>query len=112
MPPMRIQRRGDAVKKLVGYFGVALILLVFVCGFRAYFVKSFDAQILTYFDGFGRQLMDAPIVARYLFGQERLWAGWLWFVGDIVWFFGGIFLGFNLRAMAFPGMTKNQDEAE
>jgi hypothetical protein len=33
---------------------------------------------------------------RLFFGQERAWAGWFWFVADIVWFWGGLGLGFVL----------------
>ena len=78
------------------YFGGAIILSVFAAGFVAYFITSFDSVTHTWLDGFGRPLTESPWFMRFIFGQDRLWAGWGWFLADMVIFWGGIALGFGL----------------
>ena len=75
------------------YIGGAICITVVVAAFLGYFVSDTSGH-----DGLGRQLYPAPLLMRIFFGQERYWAGWLWFVGDLLWFWGGLGLGFYLMA--------------
>lgn len=84
------------MRKLGSIVGGLILVSIFVCGFIAYFVTSFDADTRQWFDGFGRPLSQSPWFMRVIFGQERLWAGWLWFMADMTIFWGGIAVGFSL----------------
>ena len=41
------------MKKVIGFLGVAIIITVFIVGFVAYFVFSFDPSMGVTFDGLG-----------------------------------------------------------
>ena len=76
-------------------FGKALITIavvlaigILLCGVLAYFVTNAENGIII--DGLGRKLSLSPFFVRFFLGQERLWAGWFWFIADIIWFFGGL----------------------
>jgi hypothetical protein len=73
------------------FLGALLCLVVFGAALLGYFVTDGNGH-----DGLGRSLSSAPFFMRLFFGQERAWAGWFWFVADIVWFWGGLGLGFVL----------------
>lgn len=60
----------------------------------AYVVTSGGSGATT--DGLGRSLSEAPMLMRIMFGQERMWAGWGWFVGDMIIFWGSIGLAVNI----------------
>lgn len=89
------------MRKSNGYLGGAIIFTVFVAGFVAYFVTSVDPATHFMYDGFGRPLFESPLLVRFIFGQERLWAGWGWFIGDMAIFWGGIGIGFSLVNYGF-----------
>lgn len=89
------------MRKTLGWLGVAIIGGTFVAGFIAYFVFRIDPQMKIMLDGFGRPLSESPLLMRLIFGQERLWAGWLWFLGDMIIFWGGIGVGFSLAGWGF-----------
>lgn len=89
------------MKKVIGYIGVALFVVVFIAGFLGYFITSVDPQSRTMYDGLGRPLSESPFFIRLVFGQERLWAGWGWFIVDLVIFWGGVGLGFSLAKYGF-----------
>ena len=76
------------LKKLITTFLIVCVIAVFVCGFLAYFVTSHNDAGLC--DGLGRHLSEAPILARIFFGQDRMWAGWGWFIGDMAIFWGSL----------------------
>jgi hypothetical protein len=96
------------MKKLLGYVGGTIIFGVFVAGFIAYFVTSFNAETHTWLDGFGRPLSESPWFIRFMFGQDRLWAGWDWFLADMVIFWGGVAVGFGLVSYGFKNeMTRD-----
>ena len=46
-------------------------------------------------DGYGRPLPESPFVMRLFFGQERLWAGWFWFAGDMAIFWSSLVLAYD-----------------
>ena len=76
------------IRKIITILLTVWIIAVFACGFLAYFVTSHnDAGIC---DGLGRHLSEAPILARIFFGQDRMWAGWGWFIGDMAIFWGSL----------------------
>lgn len=84
------------MRKAIGWLEIAIIACVFITGFIAYFVFSFDPRTKITFDGFGCQLYESLWFMRLIFGQNRLRAGWVWFIGDIIIFWGGIEFGISL----------------
>jgi hypothetical protein len=89
------------MRKLFGYLGVAIIICEIIAAVIAYFVVSVDPHTGMTFDGFGRQLSESPILMRLIFGQDRLWPGWKWFVLDLIIFWGGIVSGINVAKFGF-----------
>ena len=89
------------MRKAIGWVGVAFILCAIIAGFIAYFVFSFDPQTKVTFDGFGRQLSESPWFLRLILGQDRLWAGWIWFIADIIIFWSVIGIGISLSKWGF-----------
>jgi hypothetical protein len=84
------------MRKLSTYLGGTVLAFVLICGFLAYFVTSFNQETEQWLDGFGRPLYASPWFMRVMFGQDRLWTGWPWFLGDMVIFWGGIVIGYAL----------------
>ncbi len=78
------------ISKLLYGVVIAEVVIGLVLGFLAYFVRSFDRVTGVVIDGLGRQLELAPFVARFVFGTDSLWAGWGYFVLDMVVFWGGV----------------------
>lgn len=89
------------MRKLIGCLGVATIISVFIAGFIAYFVFSFDPRTGMTYDGFGRELSESPWFMRLIFDKDRSWAGWKWFILDLVIFWSGIIIGVNLAKFGF-----------
>ena len=52
-------------------------------------------------DGYGRPLPESPFVMRLFFGQERLWAGWFWFAGDMAIFWSSLVLAYHLLKLGW-----------
>jgi hypothetical protein len=77
--------------RILNVFGGILCLIVLCAAFLGYFVTDTQG-----YDGLGRPLSSAPIFMRIMFGQERAWAGWFWFVADLFWFWGGLAIGLVL----------------
>jgi hypothetical protein len=89
------------MRKLIGYLGGGIIVAVLIAGFVAYFIRSVEPSTKIIYDGFGRQLSESPWFIRLIFGQDRLWVGWGWFIGDMFIFWGGILIGVSLAKFAF-----------
>jgi hypothetical protein len=53
------------------------------------------------YDGVGRELSKSPWITRLIFDEDRLWAGWKWFIADLIIFWGGIIAGINLVKFGF-----------
>jgi len=68
-------------------------IILFISGFLAYFVRSYDAQTGIYYDGLGRGLELVPTFARIFLTPESLWAGWGYFILDAIIFWGSIGIG-------------------
>lgn len=96
------------MRKIIGSIGIVLIIAVFIAGFVAYFVYKTDPTTNIMYDGFGRRLSESPFLMRLILGQDRLWAGWLWFVGDMVVFWGGIIVGSGLASWGFKESSQNE----
>lgn len=80
--------------RLTATLGVAWFVTLLVLGFLAYFVtKPCDAGMC---DGLGRPLSIAPFLVRLMLGQDRLWTGWIWFIGDIVAVMGSAMIAANI----------------
>lgn len=65
--------RAISIRKLVGWFGVTMIGVVFVGGFLAYLVSSFDSQTKATFDGVGRPLSAGRAVVWESVASGRIW---------------------------------------
>jgi hypothetical protein len=76
------------LRKVLTPVAVIWIIALLIAGFLAYFVTSAGPHGLA--DGFGRPLTEAPLLMRLIFGQERLWAGFGWFFGDMLILWGSI----------------------
>jgi len=80
------------LNKLRAFLGVGICIAVLVAAFLAFFTTGQST------DGLGRPLVQSPVIMRFLFGQDRLWAGLGWFLADLIWFWGGLALGVALLA--------------
>ena len=78
------------LRKVGGYLAAVWYFALLVVGCIAYFVTKPTEHGFT--DGLGRQLSEAPFIMRFVFGQERLWAGWSWFFVDMGIFWGSLAL--------------------
>jgi len=78
------------IKKFAKILGFILGASVFLATCNAYFVTKFDPVNKMSYDGFGRLLTESPFFVRIIFGQERFWAGWSWFIADLIIFWGGV----------------------
>jgi hypothetical protein len=87
--------------RILFFLGVAVIMAELVYAFFAYFVTS-QAADGTVVDGLGRKLVPTPALIQYFFGQDRMWAGWQWFIGEMVVFGGVLILLGALAKKAFP----------
>jgi hypothetical protein len=106
--PAAATKLETTMRKIIGVIGGALMIAMFFAGLVAYFVYRTDPATNIMYDGFGRPLSEAPFLMRLVFGQERLWAGWLWFVGDMVIFWGGFFVGCGLASWGFKESDPGQ----
>ena len=89
------------MRKIVGGIGAGIMVAVSIAAFMAYFVYDMNPTNNVIHDGFGRPLSECPFLIRLIFEEDRLWAGWLWFVGDMVIFWGGLLIGFTLANWGF-----------
>src|ERR1700754_4595104 len=98
------------MRRLVGGIGVGLMTVVFLAGVLAYFFFSRDQKTGITYDGLGRRLSESPLFMQWVFGEDRLWAGWLWFVADMVIFWSGILIGIGMTNWASrePGHVSPQ----
>ncbi len=79
------------------YAGAVVVgVSVFVAGFLAYFIFKYDPTTQQTFDGLGRTLGPSPLFMRFIFDEDRLWAGWTWWTVDMIWFWGGIGVAYLL----------------
>ncbi len=98
------------MKKIVSYIAnfIAIVMGIsaFVLGFMAYFVKSINNTSGIFYDGFGRQLYEAPTLLQIILPIEPMWAGFVWFILDLIVFFGLLVSAYYL----FGVMDENHDE--
>ena len=90
-----------ALKKSAKILGFLIGASVFLGTCNAYFVTKFNPANKAFYDGFGRPLTTSPFFMRIVFGQERLWAGWSWFLMDLIIFWGGIAIAWYLVDFGF-----------
>lgn len=77
----------------------AIAISVFIAAIKAYFLRRFDIESKTVYDGLGRELSEPPIWAKLFITSENSWAGIGWHALDIVWFFGGLALAVVLYGL-------------
>lgn len=75
------------MKKLKKLITAVYFISLLVGGFLAYFVTSFDNNVLK--DGLGRALYDSPGIIKFFHFQNQ-WPGLHWWLFDMVYFWGGI----------------------
>lgn len=85
------------MRKIVGYFGIAIILVLIVLGINAYFITSFTGGQLV--DGFGRALYPGPPIMRLLGDPD--WPGLRWFIIDMIIFWPSIILAIYMIVFGF-----------
>ncbi len=78
------------IAKLANFICIAWFIALLIAGFMAYMMTTSNPHTDVTCDGLGRELTLSPWVMRLMFGQERLWAGWGWFIGDMVIFWGSL----------------------
>lgn len=92
--------------------GVAVGLSVLAAATMAYFVSSVDPATGAAYDGLGRILSRPPLWAQMLVTEENRWAGLLWHIADVVWFFGGIWLSYLFFDWGRGVKIKKEDTLE
>jgi hypothetical protein len=95
------------MRRIVGFIGAVIVIAVLIAGFMAYFVTNTDPVTNVMYDGLGRPLSASPFFVRFIFGQDRLWAGWLWLIGDMVIFWSGLLAGSSLASWGFQESKTN-----
>ncbi len=83
------------LKRFLGPFAVIWFISLFVAGFLAHLVTKVGADGPT--DGLGRSLSLAPTVLRIIVGEDKMWAGWGWFLADMTIFWGSIGITARIR---------------
>ena len=78
------------LRKIVVPVAVIWFAALLIAGFLAYFVTFKGVNGAT--DGLGRSLSETPAAVRFIFGQERMWAGWIWFLVDMLIFWGSVLM--------------------
>lgn len=86
------------MRKILIPMAAGIALGVIITGLLAYFIVAKDST--SWVDGLGRSLVPAPWPARLIFGASKEWAGWSWFLVDLLWFWGGIWVAFTLGSLA------------
>lgn len=68
-----------------------IAISVIVAALLAFFIVSIDTQLGIIEDGLGRTLTEPPFLASF-FVFSNWWPGFLWWILDKIWFFGGLYL--------------------
>lgn len=84
-----------ALRKILVLVATIWFIALLIAFLMAYFVTTGGSGGST--DGLGRSLSEAPMLMRIVFGQERMWAGWGWFAGDMIIFWGSIGVAVNIE---------------
>ena len=100
------------MRKLVGVLGGIIVAVALICGFLAYFVYDTDAQTNIMYDGLGRELSASPFFIRWVFDADRLWAGWFWFIADVVVFWTGVVGGGAIAVWGFERAAESNGSAK
>jgi len=77
------------------------LVVVLILAFLAYSVRGTDSG--TWTDGLGRPLSDTPLFMRLFTGGSTEWAGWGWYLFDMVFFWGSV-------GTAMTVLSKSSDE--
>jgi TM2 domain-containing membrane protein YozV len=77
-----------AIGKIMYGLGFLIGVALFIIGFLAYFITSSRNGVII--DGLGRPLSESPLLIRIIFGQDRLWAGFGWFILELLIFWCGV----------------------
>jgi hypothetical protein len=78
------------MRKSVNIFLLIGWIVIIIIGFLAYYVTKHDPISNTISDGLGREVTNAPFLARLLLLGSDRWAGLFWFFADYVIFWGWV----------------------
>jgi len=90
---MNFRNSKATLRTFLGWFAAVWFIGLFIAAFLAYFVTSAGPNPT---DGLGRPLTEAPVLMRIVFGQDRMWAGLSWFLGEMVIFWGCVVLAMKI----------------
>ncbi|MEX0661526.1 MAG: hypothetical protein WEA58_08860 [Balneolaceae bacterium] len=82
-------------KQILNILSAIIILSIIIAAFMAYFMVTVNTNTGVTYDGLGRTLTEPPFWASFVVYEDR-WPGFLWWILDKVWFFGGFYLAFLL----------------
>ena len=104
----KIVKGGLPVNRLSKIIGCLLFVIAIGYGYVAYFVSSFNPATGISYDGLGRTTTEAAGLIQSIFGKGKLWAGWPWFLLDMVIILGA--LGTALYLFLKPAKGQTGDE--
>lgn len=96
------------MNRLSKIIGCLLFVIAIGYGYAAYFVSSFNPATGISYDGLGRTTTEAAGLIQSIFGKGKLWAGWPWFLLDMVIILGA--LGTALYLFLRPAKSQTEDE--
>lgn len=82
------------MKTVAVWVGGVMIVAATIGAFVAYACFTLNTRTGELYDGFGRQLSEAPLLLKLL--GKRAWAGLFWMMVDLVLFWSGIIAGSGL----------------
>jgi hypothetical protein len=87
-------------RRALNLLAAIIAISVMITATFAYVVRSVDLDEGLTYDGLGRLLSEPPLWASVFVTREPVWAGLGWHLLDILWFFGGLYLAFQLHDKA------------
>ena len=96
-------RRELRMRKIIGYLGIVIILVLIALGINDYFITSINetGQLV---DGFGRPLYPGPPIMKLLGNSD--WAGLRWFIVDTIIFWPSFILAIYMIVFGFKTRDK------
>lgn len=91
-----------AAKGIVIIWGIMIIVYWFLT-YMVFKITPTGGQ-----DGFGRDLVPAPFIAKYLVNADQMWNGWGWFFLESLVFFSSIFICIKIWGWADQQNDRNK----
>lgn len=84
------------LQNIRNYLAIAILILVLLIAVIIIGYREVNITTGQTFDFFGRELIPAPLWARMLITSEYQWAGFSWFIFDMIAFWSALFFSFIL----------------